>query len=99
MKAQTDEIIPYCIVLRCILSNCRLKTIVGNDCLKGCTGDKHEKKMCCHFTYYPNVVQSVTIRTCDKYYSASTLSKSIHKHLTERELNKYSGFFLKTSLL
>ena len=55
------------------------------------TGDKLEKKICCHFTYYPNIVQSVTIRTCDKHYSASTLSKSINRHMKERELNKDSG--------
>ena len=81
----------YRIVLRCILSNGRLKTIIGNDCLKGCTGDKQEKKICCHCTYYPNIVQSVTIRTYDKNNSTSTLSKSINRHMKENRLNKVSG--------
>ena len=100
-KAQTNDVIPYRIVLRCILSNGRLKTIIGNDCLKGCTGDKHEKKMVCHCTYYPNAVQSVTIQTCDKNSSTSTLSKTLNRHMKERKLNKVSGpiILFQTSLL
>ena len=90
-KAQTDDIIPNRIGLACILSNGRLNTIIGNDCLKGYMGDKHEKKICCHCTYYPNIVQSVTIRTYDKNNSTSTLSKSINRHMKERRLNKVSG--------
>ena len=43
MKAQTSDVIPYHIVLPCILSNGRLKTTIGNNCSKGCTGDKLEK--------------------------------------------------------
>ena len=101
MKAQTDDIIPYRIVLRCILSNGRLKTIIGIDCSRGYIDNKHEKKMCCHFTYYPNVVQSVTIRTYDKNNSTSTLSKSINRHMKERRLNKVSGtvIFLNISII
>ena len=64
-------------------------------------GDKQEKKICCHFTYYPNIVQSVTIRTYDKNNSTSTLSKSINRHMKERELNKDSGtiIFLNISII
>ena len=98
MKAQTDDIIPYRIGLACILSNGRLKTIIWDDFSKGSAGDKHEKKICCHFTYYPNIVQSVTIRTCDKYYSVSTLSKSINRHMKERELNKDSGTIIFSNI-
>ena len=90
-KAQTNDVIPYRIVLRWTLSNSRLKTIIGNDCLKGSTGNKQEKKICCHCTYYPNIVQSVTIRTYDNNNTTSTLSKSINRHMKERRLNKVSG--------
>ena len=90
-KAQTNDIIPYRICLRCILSNGRLKTIIGIDCSKGCTGDKHENKILLLLYYYPNIVQSVTIRTYDKNNSTSTLSKSIKRHMKERRLNKVSG--------
>ena len=90
-KAQTNDIIPYRIVLRWTLSNGRLKTIIGNDCLKGCTGDKQENKILLLLYYYPNIVQSVTIWTCDKNNSASTLSKSTNRHMKERRLNKVSG--------
>ena len=63
MKAQTDDINPYCIGLQWTFSNARLKTNVWNDCLKGSTGDKHEKNIVAVVPtiYYPNVVQSVTI--------------------------------------
>ena len=50
-----------------------------------------KKIYCCCCTYYPNIVQSVTIRTCDKNNSASTLSKSTNRHMKERGLNKASG--------
>ena len=90
-SSATATIYFFQVCLRWTLSNGRLKTIIGTECLKGSTADKHEKKMCCHCTYYPNVVQSVTIRTCDKYYSASTLSKSINRHMKENELTKDSG--------
>ena len=60
--------------------------------------DKQEKKICCHCTYYPNIVQSVTIRTCDKHYSASTLSKPINRHMKERELNTDSETIIFTNI-
>ena len=100
-KAQTNEVIPYCFVLQCIHSNGRLKTIFVTDCLKGFTGTKQITKSCCNFTYYLNVVQSMTIRICDTNYSVSTISKSIHSHMKERELNKDSGtvMFLNIPLI
>ena len=46
--AQTNDVIPYCIILVCILKNGRIKTTIGNIFLKGCTSNKLEKKICCH---------------------------------------------------
>ena len=90
-KAQTNDTNPYRNVLLYILSNDRLKTIIRNNCSKGYIDDKLEKTICCCCTYYPNVVQSMTIRTCDKNYSTFLPSKSINRHMKERELNKDSG--------
>ena len=90
MKAQTDDIIPYRIVLRCILSNGRLKTIIGTTVWKD-TWATNLKNILLLLYYYPNIVQSVTIRTCDKNYSTSPLSKSTNRHMEERGLNKVSG--------
>ena len=90
-NAQTNDVTAYHIGLACILSNDRLKTSIGNHCLKGYMGDKHEKKICCNCIYYPNVVQSVTKRTHERNYSASTSSNSMNKHIKERKLNNDSG--------
>ena len=97
-KAQSNDVTAYHIVLLCTLSNGRLKTIIGIDCSKGYIDDKHEKKILLLLYYYPNIVQSVAIRTCDKHYSASTLSKSINIHIKERELNKNSGTIIFSNI-
>ena len=88
-KAQTNDVTTYHIVLLCILSNDRRKTIIGNNCSKGYIGDKLERILWLLY-YYPDIVQSVTKRTCDKDYSASHLKKSMNRHMKERKLNKDS---------
>ena len=50
MKAQTNKVNPYYIGLWWTFSNKRLKIIIGNDCSKGSTGNRHENKICCHCT-------------------------------------------------